>query len=124
MAYKFGIKKVEFRALKTDSFDRRGILAEIRLAEDGSYGWHRLQALTLLWGLTAMLSENYKMRSRGDIEEGPNYFSEGNECWISPEQVTHTIRIIHKYWTDRQVECFKNMLASLAECHEWEVEYK
>ena len=120
----FGIERVEFHKLQ-DKCACRGAIATFHLTEDAHWEYVQHKALTFLWRLTSMLSENYGIRTYEETTPSISYFSEGNECWITPgvlDEEIYQIKVTHKYWTDKTVECFKNMILALAKSHGWKVE--
>jgi hypothetical protein len=113
------IKKVEFKSLDNTQYDRRGIIAIFHLLEVPNWQYIQNKALKFLWTLTSMLSDFYFPRTDEEISNG-NYSSEGNECWITPHR-GGLIYVSHKYWSEEQVRCFRELVLSLAQLHGWEV---
>jgi hypothetical protein len=112
------ITKVEFKILRP-GWDRRGTIAIFHLKEAPNFKYVQYKALKLLWTVTSLLSDTYSPRSYEELVVD-DYFSEGNECWIVPSE-RYQVTVSHKYWSDNQIICFKNMIHSLAALYGWEV---
>lgn len=100
--------------------DRRGVIATFDLEQVPNWEYVQHLALHLLWRITSLLSEHYNPRTHEEISDR-YYMSEGNDCWIAKDVEAYKIRVSHKYWSEAQIECFKEMIISLAKLHEWKV---
>jgi hypothetical protein len=76
----------------------------------------------MLLKLTSTLSPHYSFSTENIIRR--EYTIEKNECWISRgvfDEELYKVRVLHKYWSDKQVGCFKQMIIALSNLHGWEV---
>jgi len=110
------IKKIVLNKLDEGS-DRRGPMATLTLCKPNTSS-RRESSYDLLVSTTALLSPHYK-----NVEETKKNgrHSEVNECWIF-FRGDNTISINHKYWSEDQIEAWRQIVRTLAVLYGWEIE--
>ncbi len=116
------ITKVTIHKLPKDTYDRCGRMVTFDLEKVPNMEYIQIKALNIIWTLTSLLSERYSAtRWKANLKGMCDYFSEGNECWITVSTCGMKIVANHKYWSNEQIQCFRELVLSTAKLHEWEV---
>jgi hypothetical protein len=113
----------ELRPLEFGDSDRRGPICDLMLAEIPNAEHAIGVAVRILQRVCSLLDDSYFWSDNRD--KGPSQFTEQFEAWIDPTPSLlegKAVRIRHKYWTQKRVEGFLEIMLQLAQLHGWEVE--
>lgn len=112
------IKKLIIHKLDQDSYDRRGFVVSACF-EPGlkDYGWHLRSAVELFQYCYMLVGHHYTIHALGETGEQA-------DCWIDYDfhKLGPRVYLNHKYWGQKQIDAFIDVLLVLARIHEWEVE--
>jgi len=113
------ISRVTLHKLEKDSADRRGAIASFYMKDDiKNMGCINMLALSV-WELTAMLCDHFGMPETG---RHGYPFTEFNDCWVNQSMDDpRAVVLRHKYWGDRMLMCFYELVRAMAVLHEWEL---
>lgn len=108
-------EKIEFKNLLPKS-DRRGIIAVFYLKRCKNIQYIQRKGMFFIWNIISSLSEDYRVPDFRRIFE----VSECNDCWLFRDG--YELRLVHKYWSDKQIECFSKIIYAIAQLHDWKIE--
>lgn len=105
------LKSVTIHELR-ESWDRRGNLMTLGFEAVPNQDYQRPQCINLVRTLISFLAPHFSAERFDEYE-----YAEINDCWIDytwrkPELAEVIIR--HKYWSDRQIDCFIAIVKALA----------
>ena len=113
------IEAVKFKKLDENKSDRRGTIAVFYLKKVANQEFVEAMALRFLWRIISLLSSHYHpCETVDEIYRG----EEKNECWVFHDNYEdYQVRVVHKYWSEKQTKCFCEIIESLAVVHQWKV---
>ena len=107
------IESVVIHALDEYRTDRRGRIATFNIKEGVRGSWSARRVIELAQILISTLQSGYAF-------DAPGREGEQSDCWIRDE--INTVSIGHKYWSQPQVDCFRELIRALARHHGWELQ--
>lgn len=113
------LEKITFHEI-SDSMDRRGRIVTFIFKRFDNYEYQRYICITTVRALVSFLAPHFRFLDLNEYS-----YDEQNDCWISSEmRETDDFRIIvrHKYWTQKQIVAFKEMVLALTKLYNVEVE--
>lgn len=112
------VEQLTLHKLRKDTYDRRGPIATLTMREIPNWEYAVASGAGILQKATSFLSDTYRDHS-GD----PDFrLGEQNESWVSNTlDNIWQVRVLHKYWSDKQTDAFCSILLTLAALHGWQV---
>ena len=107
------ITGIEFFTLLNKS-DRRGNIIKIFVKDVPNKNYVLNRAAEFVCSITTLLSDMYN-----GLWSFEPHTVELNDCWIKVN--ADNVVVIHKYWSQKQIDCFCEIFTTLAKFHNWEI---
>ena len=107
------IESVVIHALDEYRTDRRGRIATFNIKEGVRGSWSARRVIELAQILISTLQSGYAFDAPG---------REGDHSNGTARDEINTVSIGHKYWSQPQVDCFRELIRALARHHGWELQ--
>ena len=121
------VKSLTFHKLN-QSWDRRGCIMTMEIADIPNHEHAVRECIKLIQKVSSLLGHYVDHSDSGDPDRkfAIGYeklgFGEQNESWIADDVYNELhIRLIHKYWSQEQVDTFVAIMTNLAGLHKWPI---
>lgn len=124
------LKSIEFHLLNTKTYDRRGRICSIIFGKFPNQDYQKESVTFAVRAITSLLAGHYTLQ---DLEEYA--YDEMNDCWIYYNYPLEQHRLMctdndlvvvavnHKYWGEKQIDAFRNILEAIAFMYDAPVVY-
>ncbi len=124
------LKSVEFHPLDDGVYDRRGRICSLIFKKFPNSDYQRESVTFAVRAITSLLAGHYTLM---DLEEYS--YDEMNDCWIYYDHPLEQHRLMctdndlvvvgvnHKYWGQKQIDAFKDILEAIAFIYDVPVVY-